>query len=110
MSEVRHKITRIGGNYQVQKHFISEHTKQVHWVTKRFKNNPGHMIGPVKSYERLYKAIEDIRKEPDGKLSQIEITDAVRNYLNKIGFKDSDIKLMLKNNGELKSNEFTAIS
>ena len=110
MSKVRHKITRLSGTYQVQKHFISEHTKQVHWVTKRLKNNPGHMIGPVKSFERLYRAIEDIRKEPDGKISQIEITDAVRKYLNKIGFKDSDIELMLKNNGETKSNEITAIS
>jgi len=110
MSEVRHKITRINGTYQIQKHFVSEHTKQVHWVTKRLKNNPGHMIGPVKLYERLYKAIEDIRKEPDGRMSKIELTASVIKYLNGIGFKDSDIEIMLKKPKEIKSNEFTAIS
>jgi hypothetical protein len=109
MNNVRHKVLRLSGEYHIQKLFIGPNTKNYHWVAKRFKNT-GSTIGPVKTYERLHQAITDIRSEPNGKKSQIELTDSVRNHLIKIGFKNSDIDIMIDNTKEAKPNEVTAIS
>jgi hypothetical protein len=109
MNNVRHKVLRLKGEYHVQKLFVGQHTKNYHWVAKRYKNF-GNTIGPVKTYERLHQALSDIRSEPNGKKSQIELTNAVRKHLITIGFKDSDIDIMIDNTKEVKPNEVTAIS
>jgi hypothetical protein len=109
MSEVRHKVLRIKGEYLVHKLFIGKNTRNIHWVAKRFKNTGG-TIGPIKMFERLHQALADIRKESNGKKSQIELTDAVRKHLITIGFKNSDIDIMIDNTKEVESNGTTALS
>ena len=109
MNNSRHKILRLKEKYHVQKLFIGKNSKDYHWVAKRFKNT-GNTIGPVKTYARLHQALEDIRKEPNGKKSQIELTNAVRKHLRTIGFRNSDIDIMINNIEEVESDGFTAIS
>jgi hypothetical protein len=96
MNNVRHKVLRLKGEYHIQKLFIGQNTKNYHWVAKRFKNT-NSSIGPIKMFERLHQALADIREEPNGKKSKIELTDAVRNHLITIGFKHGDIDIMIDN-------------
>ncbi len=68
MSKVKHKIMRIGEQYQVQRRFIPDGINSI-WITKRmgYPETPGAFV----QYRFLNQAIKDIRVESRGKESFI---------------------------------------
>ena len=94
MANVRHKILRIGEQYQVQRMFIADGINPI-WITKRmgYPETPGAFV----QYRFLNQAIKDVRAESRGEESFIILDKSTLKHLRSINFSDRNIDLMLGN-------------
>jgi len=106
MGEIKHKVMRIGEQYQVQRMFISNGINSI-WITKRmgYPDTPGAFV----QYRFLNQAIKDIRAESRGKESFIILDKSTMKHLKTIKFDAKSINLLVGNKEE-KDDAPTAIS
>jgi len=94
MSQVEHMITRAGDTYNIRRKF-SNGISEV-WVTKRYKINGGKP-GPFVQIDFLNTAVDNIRQEPDGEKSIIQLSQTAKDHLHRMGFCKASLERMLKN-------------
>jgi len=110
MKNRKHKVLRVGENYQIQRMFKPDGINPV-WITKRtgYPNTPP---GVFVLHRFLNQAIKDIRAETNGRKSFIILDNATLKHLKNINFDAESIRLLVGNVDEDKENEnaFQAIS
>lgn len=106
MAKIKHKVMRVGEQYQVQKMFITNGINPM-WITKRtgYPDTPGAFV----QYGFLNQAVKDIRTEPRGKESFIILDESALKHLRSINFGIKSINILIGNKKE-NDDGSTAIS
>jgi len=93
-TRMRHKVLRVGEQYQIQRMFKPDGTNPV-WITKRmgYPETPGIFV----HHRFLNQAIKDIRAEANGEKSFIVLDQATLAHLRSINFDTESIKLLVGN-------------